>query len=287
MGQDGEGGAVEISTPQAVDAFGLGCTLFAILSGGDAFDGEDGVMAGNSRVELDASVALEAQNLCKGLTAADPAARPKVGDTLSHPLFWTQQQAVQYLASIGAALPINIKRSQNPFVAGLEDAVDELVGPYSEDEPEKGGSWARQLDSKYPIGGDWGKTQRPPAEDEHNYFIFGGPPKKKQKEAREKLVAAGEPLGTHEAKEVRCVGLLKLARNMIAHKAEHVERGRFESEAAIADYFLSSLPWLLMTVHTLDGKHNGGTKAGQGDAGASEEDRRLRMSFAAAAAGAK
>ena len=36
-----------------------------------------------------------------------------------------------------------------------------------------------------------------------------------------------------------------------------------------------------MTVHTLDGKHNGGTGAGQGDAGASEEDRRLRMSFAA------
>ena len=60
----------------------------------------------------------------------------------------------------------------------------------------------------------------------------------------------------------------------------------FESEAAIADYFLSSLPWLLMTVYTLDGKHNAGTGAGKGDAGASEEDKRLRMSFAAAAAGA-
>ena len=57
----------------------------------------------------------------------------------------------------------------------------------------------------------------------------------------------------------------------------------FESEAAIADYVLSSLPWLLMTVHTLDGEHkitSGAAPAAAG-AGASEEDRTLRMSFAA------
>ena len=41
-----------------------------------------------------------------------------------------------------------------------------------------------------------------------NYFIYGTNPKKKQVEAREKLIAEGKPLGTHEAKEIRCVGLL-------------------------------------------------------------------------------
>ena len=125
--------------------------------------------------------------------------------------------------------------------------------------------------------------QRPPEEDERNYFIYGGPPKKKQREARESLVAEGKPLGTHAAKEIRCVGLLKLVRNLLAHKTEHVESGRFESEAAIADYVLSSLPWLLMTVHTLDAEHkitSGAAPAAAG-AGASEEDRTLRMSFAA------
>ena len=276
--------------PLAVDAFGLGCTLFAILSGTDAFPGksaetiESNVVAGNSRVELDASVPLEAQNLIKGLTAADPAARPNAEAARAHPLFWTPQTKVQYLSSVGAALPVSLKRSQNPFIAGLEAAVDELIGPYDEDEPEKGGSWARELGSKYPIGGDWGKVQRPPEEDERNYFIYGGPPKKKQREARESLVAEGKPLGTHAAKEIRCVGLLKLVRNLLAHKTEHVESGRFESEAAIADYVLSSLPWLLMTVHTLDGEHkitSGAAPAAEEGAGASEEDRTLRMSFAA------
>ena len=197
---------------------------------------------------------------------------------------WTAQTKVQYLSNVGAALPVSLKRSQNPFIAGLEAAVDELIGPYDEDEPEKGGSWARELGSKYPIGGDWGKVQRPPEEDERNYFIYGGPPKKKQREARESLVAEGKPLGTHAAKEIRCVGLLKLVRNLLAHKTEHVESGRFESEAAIADYVLSSLPWLLMTVHTLDGEHkitSGAAPAAEEGAGASEEDRALRMSFAA------
>ena len=130
------------------------------------------------------------------------------------------------------------KTLTRPQKRALEAAVDELIGPYDEDEPEKGGSWARELGSKYPIGGDWGKVQRPPEEDERNYFIYGGPPKKKQREARESLVAEGKPLGTHAAKEIRCVGLLKLVRNLLAHKTEHVESGRFESEAAIADYRL-------------------------------------------------
>ena len=97
------------------------------------------------------------------------------------------------------------------------------------------------------------------------------------------LHAQGKPLGTHQAKQIRCVGLLKFIRNLFAHKTEAVERGRFESETAIAQYILSSLPWLLMAVHTLDARHKGsvGPQLAEPGAGASEEDRMLRMSFAA------
>ena len=176
-------------------------------------------------------------------------------------------------------MPVGVARAENPFIAAMEAAVDELIGEYSEEGPGTGGSWARQLDSRYPLGGDWGRAQRPPEEDEHNYFIYGLPPRKKQIEARQKLVADGKPLGPHVAKRIRCVGLLKFVRNLSAHKAEHLAAGRFESEAAIVDYFLSSLPWLLMAVHTLDGKHK--ITSEDARAGASEEDKALRMSFAA------
>ena len=144
------------------------------------------------------------------------------------------------------------------------------------------GSWARQLDSRYPLGGDWGRAQRPPEEDEHNYFIYGLPPRKKQIEARQKLVADGKPLGPHVAKRIRCVGLLKFVRNLSAHKAEHLAAGRFESEAAIVDYIRLSLPWLLMTVHTFDAQHKQFVDPTREEAvDDSAEGRRLRMSFAA------
>ena len=283
-----ESSAVKVDDPQAVDAFGLGCTMFAAISGGRAFAGATpehriaSVIAGNSRVELDSSVSLEAQNLIKGLVAADPTTRTKVSAALAHPLFWSPQQAMQYLAGVGAALPVGVARAENPFVAAMEAAVDELIGEYSEEEPGRGGSWARQLDSRYPIGGDWGRAQRPPEEDEHNYFIYGLPPRKKQIEARQKLVADGKPLGPHVAKRIRCVGLLKFVRNLSAHKAEHLAAGRFESEAAIVDYIRLSLPWLLMTVHTFDAQHKQFVDPTREEAvDDSAEGRRLRMSFAA------
>ena len=77
-------------------------------------------------------------------------------------------------------------------------------------------------------------------------------------------------LGPHERRSTPCVATEGVV--------------RFESEAAIAGYVLSSLPWLLMTVHTLDGEHkitSGAAPAAEEGSGASEEDRTLRMSFAA------
>ena len=96
--------------------------------------------------------------------------------------------------------------------------------------------------------------------------------------------ADGKPLGSHEAKQVRSVGLLKFLRNVHAHRFEAVEGGRFESENEILGYLLDGFPWLLITVHTLDGKHGYGRSADEADTSSDGGDSTqsfLRMSFAA------
>jgi serine/threonine protein kinase len=283
-------GFVDLDTPLAVDAFGLGCTVFAVLSGGGAaFDGsskaeiQTNIADARSRVELDTKVCPEGVNLCVGLTNLDPAGRPAVQTVLAHPLFWTRNAAVEYLAGIGGILPVGIKRSQHPFIADLEDAMDENIGEYNEAAPEDGGSWAAQLEMQKAVP-DWGQAQRKPADEERNYFIFGAPPKKKQVQARERLVVEGKPLGTHEAKQIRSVGLMKFIRNVYAHRFEAVEVGRFESEGEILGYLMDSFPWLLMIVHTLDGKHGFGRSADEVDTssdGGDSTQPSVRMSFAA------
>ena len=51
---------------------------------------------------------------------------------------------VEYLGeAVGSLLPIRIHRSEHPFVADLEQVVDERLGAYHEAEPERGGSWSR------------------------------------------------------------------------------------------------------------------------------------------------
>jgi serine/threonine protein kinase len=282
-------GFVDLDSPLAVDAFGLGCTVFAVLSGGDAAFGgsskaevQTNVEAARSNVETNGKVCPEGVNLCSGLTNLDPASRPTVGSVVAHPLFWTRNAAVEYLAGIGGILPVGIKRSQHPFVADLEDAMDENIGEYNETAPEDGGSWAAQLELQKAVP-DWG-TQRKPADEERNYYIFGAPPKKKQIQARDRLIADGKPLGSHEAKQVRSVGLLKFLRNVHAHRFEAVEGGRFESENEILGYLLDGFPWLLITVHTLDGKHGYGRSADEADTSSDGGDSTqsfLRMSFAA------
>ena len=151
--------------------------------------------------------------------------------------------------------------------------MDEALGAYDEDHPKGGdGSWARRLDSRYPLTGDWGKSQRAPEDEERFYYIYGAPPSKKQAAEREKQVAAGKVQGSHKAKEIRSVGLLKFIRNVYVHRAQMVDMGRFESEDAVLHYLLDPFPWLLMAVHTLDAKHgmsSGGMQEASAEARAS------------------
>ena len=75
---------------------------------------------------------------------------------------------------------------------------------------------------------------------------YGAPPSKKQVKEREGLIAGGKPLGAHESKEIRTVGLLKLIRNLAVHGPQMVNAGRFESEEALHHYLLDPFPWLVM-----------------------------------------
>jgi hypothetical protein len=154
-------------------------------------------------------------------------------------------------------LPVREHKSKNAFIADLEAAADEQLGEYNELEPDQGGSWARLLNPRYPLGNDgWGKQQRRPEDEERMYHVYGLPkPSKRQKQEREGLIAACKPLGTHEAKHIRMVGLLKMIRNFDAHGAQHIQAGRFESEAALHNYLIEPFPWLLMAVYCCDAKH--------------------------------
>jgi hypothetical protein len=54
----------------------------------------------------------------------------------------------------------------------------------------------------------------------------------------------------------RMVGLLKMIRNVaFAHRSQHVQFGRFDTEEDVMRYKIDPFPWLLMTVYQLDQEH--------------------------------
>jgi len=205
--------------------------------------------------------------------ATSPLERPVLDEVLAHPLFWNLQAKVNYLGDIGLLLPVRAcadcgsmwrqcsnscaHKGKHAFITELEDEIDKaLGGGYNEHHPAQGTSWARLLDARYPLSTDgWGKGHRAPDDEERSYAIYGGPAKGKQVKQREGLIAAGKPLGSHTAKEIRTVGLLKFIHNTNAHAGQHVSAGRFESSEAVQHYLLDPFPWLLTEVYKADQKH--------------------------------
>jgi hypothetical protein len=54
----------------------------------------------------------------------------------------------------------------------------------------------------------------------------------------------------------RTVGLLKTIRNVaFAHRSQHVQFGRFDTEEDVMRYMIDPFPWLLMMVFQLDQEH--------------------------------
>ena len=260
--------STEVHDPEAVDVFGLGCTIFFILSGGDqAFIPSQGkqttnnielsILAGTSGLDT-SSISAEGKHLLRQMLCAGPSDRVSLDVAVAHPLFWTIHQKLQYLGeSVGNVLPPRIHKSENPFITDIERLLDNNIGPYDETDPENGGSWSRALDSRYPLTGDWGKKsgQRTPQEEERNYFIFGAPPSKKQAAERERQIQSGKMTATFAAKHIRSVGLLKFMRNIYAHRAQQVEAGRFETELVLCTWLLDPFPFLLMGVYEADQIH--------------------------------
>ncbi len=274
-----KGPIVTLQDGVAVDTFALGSTLaFTLSKGSHAFAGkgdfgsqtdtwenvEKAIVMGEHDLKDRADLTAEARDLVALMVEIEPSTRPQLTSVLSHPLFWSIPDKLKYLGeTVGSVLPSRKHKSLVPFIADLEDQMDDaLGGPFNYDDPDAGTSWARLLDPRYPLAGadndGWGSgkmAQRPPAEVELHYAIYGAPAKSKQIKQRTDLLAAGKPLGPHTATETRSVGLLRFIRNLDAHAVQMVSAGRFESEDALQHYLLDPFPWLLMAVYRADMKH--------------------------------
>jgi hypothetical protein len=153
----------------------------------------------------------------------------------------------------------------HPFIEALEARGDsELSGAYDEILKQDGPSWAALLDQDYPLAEaksdadptGWGASraaQQPPADVEHCYAVYGKNPSAKQKVARVGHLKSGKKMSMANR---RMVGLLKMIRNVaFAHRSQHVQAGRFDSEEDVLRYMLDPFPWLLMAVYELDQEH--------------------------------
>ena len=87
----------------------------------------------------------------------------------------------------------------------------------------------------------------------HTYAVYGKNPSANQKKAREGHLKSGKKMPMANR---RMVGLLKMIRNVaFAHRSQHVQAGRFDSEEDVLRYMLDPFPWLLMAVYQLDQEH--------------------------------
>jgi serine/threonine protein kinase len=260
-----------------VDKHMLACTILYTLSGGLNTDGDplhfDELMVATNNGFNDDTTLFESvkaghrelADLLQTMVAIDS----RLSELTKRPYFWNREQTVAYLGEeIGNLLdPQATKASPHyPFIEALEARGDaELGGGYSEELKQDGPSWAVLLDGDYPLTQGtakedptgWGASrsaQHAPSEVEHTYAVYGKNPSAKQKTAREGHLKSGKknmPMANR-----RMVGLLKTIRNVaFAHRSQHVQFGRFDTEEDVMAYIIDPFPWLLMTVFQLDQEH--------------------------------
>ena len=236
--------STEVHNPDAIDIFGVGCTMFFILSGGteafraskrtrrapasqvgftvDTDSVELNLLAGESGIEL-TTICAEGKHLLPSMLHTNPAGRAALDKVLEHPLFWTGDRKLSYLSEIAGKLP-KTHKSQHAFIAATEHLVDANLGEYNEAAPDNGGSWSRAFSDAYPPRSGWGTSQRPPAAEEHDYYMLG----------------------------CRSVGLLNFLRSVYTQRMQHVEALRFPSEQEVCRWLLDPFPFLFMGVYEAD-----------------------------------
>ena len=135
---------------RAVDCFSLGCVMYFVLSGGAHPFGErpmqrvGAILAGRADVS---GVEPTARELVARLLSAEPAARPSVTECQSHPLFWQEGRALQFLAEVREA---------------LGDGSTAWIGSLSKALAEQGavGRWDEVLLANAPPGGEPWRNDR-------------------------------------------------------------------------------------------------------------------------------
>jgi hypothetical protein len=255
----------------------LACTILYTLSGGRGDDDQpldfDELMEATETGFNDPRMfdqvkagRLELADLLQAMV--DP--RTPLEALLGRPFFWAREQTVAYLGEeVGNLLdPQATTASPHyPFIEALESAGSAaLGGEYSEELKQAGPSWAALLDPDYPLTQGaaeedptgWGKSrsaQQAPADVEHTYAVYGKNPSAKQKTAREGHLKSGKK--NMPMMNRRMVGLLKMIRNVaFAHRSQHVQFGRFDTEEDVMRYMVDPFPWLLMAVFNLDQEHS-------------------------------
>jgi hypothetical protein len=270
--------ATESHTIQAefvIDRHMLACTILYTLAGGRGADHQpldfDELMEATETGFNDPRMfdqvkagRLELADLLQAMVDPDTPLEA----LLARPFFWGREQTVAYLGEeIGNLLdPQATTASPHyAFMEALEAAASAaLGGEYSEELKQNGPSWAAQLDADYPLTQGtaeddptgWGKSrsaQQAPADVEHTYAVYGKNPSAKQKTAREGHLKSGKQMPMANR---RTVGLLKTIRNVaFAHRSQHVQFGRFDTEEDVMRYMIDPFPWLLMMVFQLDQDH--------------------------------
>eukprot|EP01052_Picozoa_sp_SAG31_P023173 SAG31_NODE_1892_length_6975_cov_7.974113_1_plen_742_part_00 len=234
----------------ATDIFTLGLTILYILGGKDAIPD---VLKGTISVhELKLPfLTEEAIDLIQSMIEVLPEKRAKMEDILEHPFWWPAEKKLDYLAGIADLLRPRTQRKSFAFVNALEEAIDSrLGGSFDEDKPDSSPSWARLLDSRYPLTGKW-SGQTPPTLVEMYYHVFGTNPSAKELETRTKQRETGA--ARQAAMATRGIGLMKFVRNVgVAHRVQLTKTKQFESHEAVMQYILGPLPWLVVTVYRID-----------------------------------
>lgn len=124
------GGAVRQT--RAMDVFSLGCVLHYCLTGGLHPFGDSYARDGNILHQPPNLTALAAQpeaaNLLAAMLLKEPGARPSMGAVLSHPLWWSAEQRLQFLVDISDRVENEDREPDQTLLAALESHAASGIG---------------------------------------------------------------------------------------------------------------------------------------------------------------